>query len=167
MREAYSVYQAMLPLGPDWPGTRVIAEQTSTGRPSIEGCIAPAVADRFKEAITDYNRLSKSQWALQKLFLLKGKYELLSPDSLKSIFEHRPSSYETLNDNWKHFYKSYPGSGGVITLSVVGFNSDRTVAVVWAGVGCGSLCGEWQWHLLEKKDGTWKEVPGVMCHTVS
>jgi hypothetical protein len=91
----------------------------------------------------------------------------VSSDTLKALFQSRASANQTLKDGWREFYKRYPGSGGIINLSVVGFNDDKTLAVVYAGVSCGPLCGEWNWHLLEKKNAAWKEVPGVMCHTIS
>jgi hypothetical protein len=167
VKEAYLVYKTVIPLNLDQHATLVIAEQTSPGQPSIERCLASPTVERFKTAITDYNRLSKSKWTLQNQFLVKRKYKLVSSDTLKAIFERSASSNQTLEDSWQEFYKRYPGSGGIVNLSVVGFNNDNTLAVVYAGRSCGSLCGEWSWHLLEKKDASWKEVPGVGCHTVS
>ncbi|HEY6765907.1 MAG TPA: hypothetical protein VI386_14175 [Candidatus Sulfotelmatobacter sp.] len=60
-----------------------------------------------------------------------------------------------------------PNSGGYIILSAVGFNKEKTEAFVYSGSSCGSLCGHWGFHLLEKIDGNWKKVPGVSCVTVS
>jgi hypothetical protein len=166
VKEGYLVYKAVLQLHMDLDqrGTMVIAEETSPGHPGIEECLAPGTAERFKEAITDYKQLSKFNWVLQNRFPVKRKYELVS---LKALFERGASANRTSNDSWREFYQRYPESGGIIDLSVVGFNDDKTLAVVYAGVSCGSLCGHWSWHLREKKDGTWKAVPGAMCYTVS
>jgi hypothetical protein len=68
---------------------------------------------------------------------------------------------------WKEFYKRYPGSGGIIVFSPVGFNPERTRAIVYSGDGCGLLCGEWNFHLFQKINGSWTEAPGVNCHEVS
>jgi hypothetical protein len=95
------------------------------------------------------------------------KYELVSSDALKALFERSASANQTLEDSWREFYRRYPGSGGIVDLSVVGLNHDKTLAIVYAGVISDPLFGEWRWHLLEKKDAGWKEVPGVRCHTVS
>jgi hypothetical protein len=56
---------------------------------------------------------------------------------------------------WEGFYQRYPDSGGWIELSAVGFNVDKTVAVVYMGHHCGPLCGSGGFHVLEKKDGKW------------
>lgn len=164
VKEGYVVYKAVLHMDLDQQGAMVIAKETSRGHPDVEECVAPATAERFKEAIIDYKQLSKFKWVLQNQFPVKRKYELVS---LKALFESSASANRDLNDSWQEFYERYPGSGGIIDLSVVGFNNDKTLAVVYAGRSCGSLCGYWSWHLLEKKDGTWTQVPGVKCLAVS
>ena len=40
-------------------------------------------------------------------------------------------------------------------LSAVGFNVNKTVAVVYMGHYCGALCGGGGFHVLKKKDGKW------------
>ena len=52
-------------------------------------------------------------------------------------------------------------------MSAVGFNEDKTLAVVYSGSTCGGECGRWSLHLFEKIDGKWKSLPGVTCVTVS
>jgi hypothetical protein len=57
---------------------------------------------------------------------------------------------------WQGFYQRYPDSGGIVELSAVGFNADKTVAVVYAGHNCGSLCRRGGFHVLQKKAGQWE-----------
>jgi hypothetical protein len=71
------------------------------------------------------------------------------------------------SDGWDGFYKRYLDSGGFIIVSPVGFNPDKTQAIVYSGSSCGSLCGRWSFHLLEKVAGKWREAPGVTCFSVS
>ena len=59
------------------------------------------------------------------------------------------------NEDWDKFYRAYRDSAGFVYLSAVGFNADKTVAVVSIGHWCGGLCGEGQYHVLQKKDGRW------------
>ena len=62
-----------------------------------------------------------------------------------------------LNDlGWTAFHERFPGSGGHITLSRVGFSSDRTEALVHAGRWFDSLGGAAQVVRLEKVGGTWQ-----------
>jgi hypothetical protein len=42
---------------------------------------------------------------------------------------------------------------GWIDISGVGFNDRNTIAVVYIGHHCGSLCGGGKFHVLQKKDG--------------
>jgi len=54
----------------------------------------------------------------------------------------------------------------VFEVSAVGFNNDRTRALVYVGHHCGSLCGGGQYHLLVKKEGKWqidREYHGLSC----
>ncbi len=166
--DAYQVFSALLahPQSSVPANTRIIEQETvpHLQDPSDkfpegpEACIFPDVALKFKEAIADYNRINQKRWLLQRNFPTDDPYELVTSDTLKVLFDH---------GDWDAFYKRYPGSSGIISLSAVGFNHDKTRAVLYGGKSCGGLCGSWSFELLEKVDGKWKTVPGVSCHTVS
>ena len=66
---------------------------------------------------------------------------------------------------WNEYYRQYPDSGGLLEFSAVGFNPDKTIAVVYMGHSCGDLCGGGTFHVLEKIDGKWKplEWKGSSC----
>src|SRR5262249_227524 len=59
---------------------------------------------------------------------------------------------------WKDFYRKYPESGGWIELSAVGFNPEKTVAVVYVGHHCGNLCAGGHFQVLLKKNGKWAPI---------
>jgi hypothetical protein len=94
-------------------------------------------------AISSYVKLNEGAWPLQRKFNINMPYELLTTDGIRSV------------GGWEDFYKRYPDSGGWIELSAVGFNADKTVAVVYIGHHCGGLCGGGMFHVLEKKEGKW------------
>lgn len=50
-------------------------------------------------------------------------------------------------------------------LDPVAFNADKTIAVVYMGHSCGSLCGGGTFYVLEKKDGIWSSMRwrGTSC----
>ena len=123
-----------------------------------EACIYPDVALKFKEAIADYNRVNQRRWLLQRSFHTEDPYELVTSEALKVLFS---------GGEWDGFYKRFPSSNGIISLSAVGFNREKTRAIFYGGTSCGSLCGSWSFQLMEKVDGKWKMVPGVSCHTMS
>jgi hypothetical protein len=56
---------------------------------------------------------------------------------------------------WPAYYKQFPGSQGLLTLSGVGFSSDGTQAFFYFGNQCGELCGTGDYVIMEKRDGRW------------
>lgn len=58
----------------------------------------------------------------------------------------------------------------IFHVSAVGFNRDRTRALVYVGHHCGMLCGGGRYHVLVKTDGRWqeyKEFRGGSCFWAS
>lgn len=55
------------------------------------------------------------------------------------------------------FYKHHPLAMGYITVSGVGFNTNRTQAMFYIDHFCG-LCGGGRYVLMEKVNGTWRVV---------
>ncbi len=111
-------------------------------------------------AISEYVKLNKGSWLLKRKFGIDIPYELISSAELTSTFEQ---------GGWERFYAKYPDSGGLIELSAVGFNADKTVAVVYMGHSCGLLCGGGEFHVLQKRDGKWLPLSwrGMSCSWVS
>ena len=115
-------------------------------------------------AVDDFVKVNKTKWRLQEKFKLEIPFKLVSSEKVISII--RPM---TDKEDWTEFYKQYPDSGGFIDLSAVGFNAEKTVAVVSKGRWCGSVCGEGEYYVLQKKDGNWIPLKwtGEFCSWVS
>ncbi len=162
--DAYRIYDALLPQNSSGPTVVIEAEtypQLSVKNAHAFGpeeCIDPSVAPEFKDAISDYNRLNQNKWLLQRKFALPRPYEIIDSATLSALAG---------DGNWSAFSQRFPKSRGVFQMSAVGFNKDKTRAVVYFGQLCGSLCGSWSFELLKKVDSKWVSAPGVMCHTVS
>ena len=62
----------------------------------------------------------------------------------------------------KSFEQLFPGAGGIISFSHVGFNSRMDEAIVATGFVCGDLCGAGYRYILRKKSGRWEIVNGLM-----
>ena len=147
--DAYDVYLAILPL--EWPlsvanaKALVIAAETS----GYKMCIEPEGESKLLigTAIDDYVKQNVKKLLLQRKFGDKIPYNIVGSKELTSLFDSR--------GGWDAFYKKYPDSGGMIGMSAVGFNADKTIAVVYMGHGCGLLCGGGELHVLQKKDGKW------------
>jgi hypothetical protein len=56
------------------------------------------------------------------------------------------------------FEKSFPGAGGVISLSKAGFDATLDEAIVSSSLVCGGLCGTGWRYVLKRKQGGWVVV---------
>jgi hypothetical protein len=147
-QEAYEVYSAIIPL--EWPlrdahaKTLIIQNETK----GYEMCLRPETEwqEKIGPAISDYVRANAKPSLLQPRIKAGVPYRLIIADELRSTIQ---------TSGWEGFYQRYPDSGGWMELSAVGFNVNKTVAVVYMGHHCGPLCGGGGFHVLEKKDGKW------------
>lgn len=160
--DAYEIFSTILPT--EWPlrvahaKRLVIRSETK----AYEMCLRPETEweEKVGPAISDYLRLNKKPWLLQPRLSSEAPYEFMTADEFKTTLDH---------GGWDGFYIQHPKSGGLIELSAVGFNHDKTVAVVYMGHSCGMLCGGGAFHVLEKKDGKWTDMDwkGLRCSWVS
>lgn len=74
-------------------------------------------------------------------------YVLLTENELASITS-QPNWHEILQER-------YPGSGGYLIFSRVGFNAALDQAVVYVGQVAGPMMGSGSYYLLEKQSGEW------------
>jgi hypothetical protein len=156
--EAYEVYDAVISL--EFPSTDantnrlVIRAETKNS----QMCLAPEEPSEkiIGSAIADYIEQNRQSRRLQR------KFELEKPYSLFNENEGTPS---TTPADPSVFHAVYPDFGGLIELSAVGFNADKTIAVVYYG----PLCGMGEFHVLQKKADKWRplEWQGLSCAWVS
>jgi hypothetical protein len=154
--EAYKVYSAILPT----IGARslVIGTETTTS----EICLRPLDAQSEKVlrlAIDNYLELNALPWQLQKHFDINRHYELLAQEELNATFRNGMNGNSSMG-GWKTFYERHPDSEGLIELSAVGFNADKSIAVVFIGYHCGEECRGGEFRALENKGGKWQILTG-------
>ena len=159
--DAYRIYGVLLPQQESAEfakGTLVIQEETVSNPEAPERCLTAAAANKFKDAIADYKRVNSKPWLLQRQLQIEKPYEIVGTKTIDVLFRQ---------GGWDAFYERYPDSGGYVIFSAVGFNQDKTQAIVYAGSSCGNLCGRWSLHLMEKIAGKWEQAPGINYVTVS
>ena len=71
--------------------------------------------------------------ALKCDFTIQKPYKMLSRAGLHAAFRHLPPN--AVSDGWEGFRDSFPDSSGYLILSGVGFNSDKTIALVTSNTG--------------------------------
>ena len=171
---AYEVYSAVLSIPEAHPraGKNLVVRQetlasfgayTETNpNPDPGVCLRPDPEWEkiIGPAITDYIRINKTKWRIQENFKIEKPYKIVSSDIILSLIK---------KEGWEGFYKKYPDSGGFIDLSAVGFNADKSIAVLSKGGWCGDLCGSGDYYVLQKKDGRWTplEWTGQKCSWIS
>src|SRR4051812_5972988 len=129
---------------------------TSAYEPSGEAYLrsqfGPSLAPILDATIADYTIRSKARVPLDaSAFRARGRIDLLNrtiADSFRTV-PPSPRSY------WSAFYARYPGSKGYISFSLPGYDASRTHALLSYGHGCGGLCGDWGFVLLERRGNTW------------
>ncbi len=150
-KDSYDIYSLLLKaeVQTDWNHTWVISPQTTT-MPGDEGmvCVMPIKEQEavYLPIINDYTTRNRKKFRLARKFDLPS-YEVRGP----------VAAPRNANGN----------SSAMFYLSAIGFNPDRTRALVYVGVVCGSLCGSGRYHFLVRKNGRWaddSEYRGSWCH---
>ena len=170
--DAYAVYSVVFTPEPGEkpakPRRLIIRAETSDyPRFSSEpdGCLEPDSENeaRLRPLIDSYRKANKIRSVLQQKFNFPFEYELVPSETIDGFFKSKGPG------GWAGFYKRFPNSGGYVEMSAVGFNSDKTLALMYAGHSCGGLCGGGAYHFFKKVDGKWKEFnwPGISCTWVS
>ena len=159
VKEAYEVYSTVLQdyriSGSTRPGELVILEETMThfgsrdnNSPAKSTCLFPEPEEKetLQEIVDNLFTATQSKWRLKKEFKLDLKYRLFSNELTLS--------WDT-NEKWDEFHRNFPQAKAIIGLSPVAFNSDKSMAIFSIHQWCGLLCGEGQFHFLQKKNGKW------------
>jgi hypothetical protein len=109
----------------------------------------------------NFEKVNRQAKTLLPLLHIAKPYELV-PESRV----YAPDASGAADKAWE---EQHPGASGYLWLSAVGFNSDRTFALVSVSHICGTLCAGGHYYLLHKQDGEWRavEFPGGNCHWVS
>jgi hypothetical protein len=158
-----AVYQALIDsvltpriLGP--VNKLVILDSTSTI--SVESLTGLADFHKLPEVdsalIRDFALRNREPHSLNALKALSGKLTitLVEGKVLRSLPRGEPEKY------WEAFYKFYPRSTGHISLSSIGYNKDRSVAMLIVDLGCASLCGSGDVVTLRRVGAQWR-VTGI------
>ena len=171
--DAYDVYSAVLslPFNGNLPKSKTLLIRQDTIRsfgayvdqkPDSAICLKPTneITPLVGPAIEDFLLKNETKWRLQNRFNLETPYKLIDSEQVLELIKR---------DGWEGFNKAFPESGAFIDLSAVGFNADKTIAVVSKGGWCGELCGEGAYYIMQKKQGKWVPVDwrGERCSWVS
>lgn len=147
--EAYEAYSAILPSEWSYAYSKIILIKSETV--THEMCLSPDEDSNklLQDAIKDYNRLNQTAWKLQHRIGIDKQVQLVAPAVLSAPFKAAGFT------GWEEMRKQFPDSAGWLEFSAVGFNRDKSIAVLYAGHHCGELCGGGHFWTLQKVKGKW------------
>jgi hypothetical protein len=152
--DAYQVYSSIL------PDTNPLVIRAATTTHDL--CLKPLddqAEQVLRPALDDYLRLNSKPWLLGEKFTAIPRYTILPEQEVQAIFPSGTSGSASA-PGWQTFVRRHPTYPGWIEVSAVGFNHDKTIAVVYLGYHCGEDCAGGEFKALEKKDGKWRLLTG-------
>jgi hypothetical protein len=111
----------------------------------------------WNEVLTDYDQHCHDVIQLDlKSFTTELPVRLLNAED-KQNFMKAPDSPPA----------EFADGAGLHRFTGVFFNANHTLALVEQGMWCGSLCGNWTWVVLERREGRWEMLPWVHAFAFS
>ena len=153
-KDAYAVYAALLP-----SDRKLLIIQRETTRYPLEtqqeSCFEFSARERTKwePVLKDYLQNNRAPKLLQNAFVGAPPHQLVDANQLSLFFERGG-----VIGGWKAFHDMFPKSEGFIRFSAVGFNREKTKAILYMGWHCGGLCGDGHNYTLERKNGKWVQL---------
>jgi hypothetical protein len=185
--DSYAVYQTVLPSNAiEWSDvhrTQWLLQDTTTAKPLSASCDASEMSDLPRAVEAPPER--QAEWAevLQDFAARCHDRYRLDDGHLKSNPPIRLLDEAAQGRYWKGVGGIMPpkndimrapatpdefkGAAGLHSFSAVYFNRKHTLAATYFGMGCGSLCGNWSWVVLEKTPDGWKPLPWVHVFAIS
>jgi hypothetical protein len=112
----------------------------------FDHCLESRSDKEVDAAIKDYKKANRFKWLLERKLKLGRTYKLLSIAEIEKL---------QIPDPQGGFFWRFPEAVTIRSLSAVGFNADKTVAVVEMDFECGGQCGHGGPFILQKQKGKW------------
>ena len=160
-KEIYEVYSAVLPMDSwYWENSKVILiladippREWPIGSPREALHGDTKFTESFEPIFTSFDMANKTAMTLHSDLRVAKPIRLVSRAELDATFQS-PSG-TNVGDGWEGFRHHFPDSAGYLILSAVGFNADRTIALVYEEHRCGGLCGAARYFILQKREEGW------------
>jgi hypothetical protein len=154
--EAYELYSVILEPKSESVQQIVVTRETEPHKMCLKPSDEPNPS--IRTALVDYVKVNHNSFELQPAFQVSRPYTMVSMQDLNQV----------LGPTWENFRLRYHNSDGVQTLSAVGFNGNKTVAVVYYSQIRNALSGTGAISVFQKVDGKWKELHlKAMCRWIS
>ena len=117
------------------------------------------MADEVKPVVDDLLTKNRRKYAFDRRFNFRRSYVLLRNADFSRFFEERS------NQGWDVFYGKFPDAEGFKTLSRVGFNREKTRALVYVVSAYTTIDTFTTFVLLRKQQRQWVRVGDYTCNT--
>jgi hypothetical protein len=150
--EEYAVYSAVVSRMSESEAIRlVVISENTVSYPVDAGflrneALARRLAPLSQVTVDDYIAKNRVVRPLSRGFDLKLPYVFFREED-EELFKP--------DGSWERYFKRFPDSQGFITLSSIGFNTEKNQAFLYAARSCGRLCGAGFMVVLMKLDGVW------------
>lgn len=153
----YAVYSALInEMYPAQPDEVIAIEDQTSATANIGGglsgtlrYVSEHMPERIEqEVLQDFQTKNSQPQPLKNLFKLKTESVLVSAQEMRELFK---KGY-----GWDVFFKKYPASKSLITLSAPGLNHGMDQALVYVGSQSGGKSGAGYYVLLTKENNVWR-----------
>jgi hypothetical protein len=117
------------------------------------------LANDMKPLVDDLLSKSARTYSLSRRFGLRRPYTLLRATDFISFFDDRG------NEGWDVFYEKFRGAEGFKSLSRVGFDAEKTRALVYVGSAYTTIDTFSTFVLFQKEKGEWSRVEAYTCNS--
>ena len=133
------------------------AVSASLGREYIQS-LKEAYPEMDTTVFWDYILVNDTVYYLENKFSVASKkVSLISNEEIQYIFNTMD-----INKGWEEFYRRFPNSTGTISFSRIGYNTDKTQAMVDMGNMYASLGGEGRLIFLKLENNEWKITNAIL-----
>jgi hypothetical protein len=148
--ETYAVYAAALALeGQPGGGGQALVVQREIAPDGLCASVRTTNSDpAWQDAVASFDRENVQSWRLRDGADLGRPYVLESRSVLGQAWRSA--------DGTRRFRERHPEARRYVTVSAVGFDASRTLAVVTVAIHCNGLCGSGSIRFLQKVDGHWQ-----------
>jgi hypothetical protein len=99
------------------------------------------------ETANDYKANNIEKFEIKYKLSCAVKYEYSTMEEINGVFKNEMG--------WAGLKKAFPGLIGYFAFSKVGFNKEKTEALIYTEFWCGNQCGEGAYWLLKRKNNNW------------
>jgi hypothetical protein len=145
--EDYEVYSAILTSKKEKGEVIIIGEATVIGFIAEAKNLNKEISILTEDTIRDFDTKNEKSYKLQNNFSIENKVVLIN--------EKAENNSSRRDINPRSLFIKYPEARAILTFSRVGFNTNRTQALVYFTSWCDPLCGSGDFIFLQKINGKW------------